>query len=85
MLAAPEFGYVQKPLSVVSVKGAGLRALNVPHVSTWVKNRGAKLRPIVFITTTSNFFGPLRYNPQEHNLVSTIQHGDRIIVIYQEK
>ena len=72
MLAAPEFGYVKKPLSVVSVNMQGLPALKVPHVSTWIQNRGTPPRPVVFISTISNFFMPMQFNPQAHRMVEEI-------------
>ncbi len=85
MLAAPEFGYLKTPLSVVSANGPGLPALNVPHVSTWIKNRGPTPRPIVFISTISNFFMPLQFNPQIHNLAGRVEYNGRFINVFQEK
>jgi hypothetical protein len=85
MLAAPEFGYLKTPLSVVSANGPGLPALNVPHASTWLQNRGPTPRPVVFISTISNFFMPLQFNPQIHNLAGRIEYEGRFINVFQEK
>lgn len=88
MLSAPEFGYIKKPLSIVCVNmGAelGLPGLHVPPVKEWLKNRGSTPKPYVFISTVSNFFGPILFDPQKHNLVLRIDHRDRFIWVFQEK
>jgi hypothetical protein len=85
ILADPSFGYVEKSLAVVSVNGPGLPALRVPHVSAWLKSPDRKPKPIVFISTMSNFFTPLQFDPQRHHLVQEIVHRNRRIYVFQEK
>lgn len=87
MLAAPEFGYVKKPLSVYSISGVnktGLPALHVPHYTTWRANP-EKPKPLVFITTISNYFMAVQFNPQHHHLVHEIRYKDRVVHFYQQK
>ncbi len=85
ILAEPRFGYVQKPLAVVSVNGPGLPALHVPHISAWQNSPNRKIKPKVLITTVSNFFKPMQYNAELHRLVHVFEYRDRKIIVYQEK
>jgi hypothetical protein len=39
----------------------------------------------VFISTVSNFFGPIMFDPGRHNLVLRIDHRDRFIWVFQDK
>jgi Dolichyl-phosphate-mannose-protein mannosyltransferase len=84
-LAAPEFGYVKKPLSVVSINGLGLVALGVPHISTWQADPTRKPKPYVFISTYSNYFMPILFDPQKHRLIHQIVYKHRTIEIFQQK
>ncbi len=85
MLAAPEFGYVKKPMSVVSVNGLGLVALHVPHIKTWLADPARKPKPVVFISTFSNYFMPIQFDPQIYRLVEQITYKNRTIQVFQAK